>query len=61
MGEANSRARPLNSLLEEDLEFEHSQRVVPVITEEKVKTLEEMIKARVIEVSFPLSQEHSCF
>ena len=50
MGEANSRARPLNSLLEEDLEFEHSQRVVPVITEEKVKTLEEMIKARIIEV-----------
>jgi len=52
MGEANSRARPLNSLLEEDLEFEHSQRVVPVITEEKVKTLEEMIKARIIEVRF---------
>lgn len=51
MGEANSRGRPLNSLLEEDLEFEHSQRVVPVITEEKVKTLEEMIKARIIEVS----------
>ena len=51
MGEANSRARPLNSLLEEDLEFEHNQRVVPVITEEKVKTLEEMIKARIIEVN----------
>ena len=54
MGEANSRARPLNSLLEEDLEFEHSQRVVPVITEEKVKTLEETIKARIIEVRFAL-------
>jgi len=54
MGEANSRTRPLNSLLEEDLEFEHSQRVVPVITEEKVKTLEEMIKARIIEVRFVL-------
>ena len=52
MGEANSRARPLNSLLEEDLEFEHSRRVVPVITEEKVKTLEEIIKARIIEVRF---------
>jgi U3 small nucleolar RNA-associated protein MPP10 len=52
MGEANSRARPLNSLLEEDLEFEHNQRVVPVVTEEKVKTLEEMIKARIIEVRF---------
>ena len=59
MGEANSRARPLNSLLEEDLEFEHSQRVVPVITEEKVKTLEEMIKARILEVRFSLLAEHS--
>ncbi len=54
MGEANSRARPLNSLLEEDLEFEHGQRVVPVITEEKVKTLEELIKARILEVRFAL-------
>lgn len=51
IGEANSRARPLNSLLEEDLEFEHRQRVVPIITEEKVKSLEEIIKARIIEVS----------
>lgn len=49
IGEANSRARPLNSLLEEDLEFEHRQRVVPIITEEKVKSLEEIIKARIIE------------
>ena len=52
-GEANSRARPLNSLLEEDLDFEHRQRAVPIITEEKVRSLEEVIKARIIEVSSP--------
>jgi U3 small nucleolar RNA-associated protein MPP10 len=50
MGEASSRSRPKNSLLEEDLEFEHRQRVVPVITEEKVKSLEELIKGRILEV-----------
>ncbi|PVG04879.1 Mpp10 protein [Serendipita vermifera] len=49
MGEATSRSRPVNSLLEEDLDFEHRQRVVPVITEEKVKSLEELIKARILE------------
>lgn len=49
MGEAGSRSRPLNSLLEEDLEFEHRQRVKPVITEEKVKSLEDLIKARILE------------
>lgn len=52
MGEANSRVRPVNSLLEEDLEFEHNQRVVPVITEDKIKFLEELIKARILEVCF---------
>lgn len=51
MGEAGSRSRPLNSLLEEDLDFEHRQRVTPVITEEKVKSVEELIKARILEVS----------
>jgi U3 small nucleolar RNA-associated protein MPP10 len=49
MGEANSRSRPINSLLEEDLDFEHRQRVVPVITEEKVKSLEDLIRARILE------------
>lgn len=51
LGEATARARPENSLLEEHLDFEHVGKVVPVVTEETVKTLEEMIKKRIIEVS----------
>ncbi|KAK7050943.1 U3 snoRNP protein [Paramarasmius palmivorus] len=52
MGEADSRARPQNSLLEEDLEFERVQKPVPVITEEVVQNLEERIKARIREGRF---------
>ncbi|CAE6338770.1 unnamed protein product [Rhizoctonia solani] len=48
-GEATSRSRPQNALLEADLEFEHVGKVVPIVTEESVKSLEEMIKARIIE------------
>ena len=51
MGEASARARPENSLLEEDLDFEHVQKVTPVITEETVRTLEELIKKRILDVS----------
>lgn len=49
MGEAGSRSRPQNSLLEEDLEFERVMKAVPVITEEVVQILEERIKARILE------------
>jgi U3 small nucleolar RNA-associated protein MPP10 len=52
MGEASSRARPQNSLLEEDLEFERVMKSVPVITEETVLGLEEVIKARIMEGRF---------
>ena len=52
MGEATSKARPHNSLLEEDLEFERLMKAVPVITEETVQGLEERIKARIIEGRF---------
>lgn len=52
MGEADSRSRPKNSLLEEDLDFEHVQKVVPVITQESVKSLEDRIKARISENRF---------
>lgn len=51
LGEASSRARPENSLLEEDLDFEQVGKVVPVVTEDTVKTLEEMIKTRIRDVS----------
>ena len=52
MGEATSRARPENSLLEEDLDFEQVAKVTPVITEESVLSLEEMIKKRIIDDNF---------
>jgi len=52
MGEASSRSRPENALLEEDLEFERVMKSVPVITEEVVHSLEERIKARILEGQF---------
>lgn len=52
MGEAASRQRPQNSLLEEDLEFDRVMKAVPVITEEVVRSLEEKIKGRILEGRF---------
>lgn len=52
MGEATSRTRPQNSLLEQDLEFERVMKAVPVITEEIVLGLEGKIKARILEGRF---------
>jgi len=52
MGEASARSRPLNSLLEEDLDFETAAKPIPVVTEESVQGLEERIKARIIEGQF---------
>ncbi|KAF9149671.1 hypothetical protein BG015_008534 [Linnemannia schmuckeri] len=47
-GEASSSDRPLNSLLEEDLEFETVAKPIPVITAESTQTLEDMIKERIL-------------
>lgn len=52
MGEASSRSRPQNSVLEEDLEFERAMKAVPVVTEDTVRSLEERIKARISENRF---------
>lgn len=52
-GEAKSRDRPVNSLLDEDLEYERMGKVVPVITEESTKTIEDLIKKRILEVGAP--------
>ena len=47
-GEVGARKRPQNSLLEEDLDFERVTKSVPVVTEEVVQEIEEMIKSRVL-------------
>lgn len=60
LGEASSRTRPQNSLLEEDLDFEHVAKVVPVITEDSVATMEELIKQRILDVSLSFVGS-SCF
>lgn len=52
MGEATSKGRPSNSLLDVDLEFETGAKPVPVQTEETTETLEDLIKNRIISKAF---------
>ncbi|KAF3170414.1 U3 snoRNP protein [Orbilia oligospora] len=51
-GETNSKQRPFNSLLQEDLDFERIGKPVPVVTQESTVTLEELIKGRIITERF---------
>jgi U3 small nucleolar RNA-associated protein MPP10 len=51
-GEARAADRPLNSLLEEDLDFERTGKPVPVITAEVSESIEELIKRRIIAQEF---------
>ncbi|KAK3995776.1 Mpp10 protein-domain-containing protein [Cladorrhinum sp. PSN332] len=51
-GEAKAIDRPVNSLLEEDLEFDHAGKPVPVITEEVSETIESLIKRRILAQEF---------
>ena len=51
-GEVAASDRPVNSLLDEDLEFEHAYRPAPVITVERTETLEDVIKRRIAECSW---------
>ncbi|KAH9825365.1 hypothetical protein Tdes44962_MAKER10214 [Teratosphaeria destructans] len=51
-GEARAADRPLNSLLEEDLEFERTGKPVPVITAEVSESIEELIKRRILNHDF---------
>ena len=51
-GEAKANERPLNSLLEEDLDFERVGKPAPVITAEVSEDLETLIKRRIIDREF---------
>lgn len=51
-GEARAADRPVNSLLEEDLDFERAGKPVPVITSEVSEDIEALIKRRIIAREF---------
>jgi U3 small nucleolar RNA-associated protein MPP10 len=51
-GEARATDRPLNSLIEEDLEFERVGKPVPVITAEVSEEIESLIKRRILARDF---------
>ncbi|KAI4140039.1 MAG: hypothetical protein LQ341_003986 [Variospora aurantia] len=51
-GEARAADRPMNSLLEEDLDFERAGKPVPVITNEVSEDIEALIKRRIINREF---------
>lgn len=51
-GEARAADRPMNSLIEEDFEFERTGKPVPVITNEVSEDIEELIKRRILAKEF---------
>jgi U3 small nucleolar RNA-associated protein MPP10 len=51
-GEAKATDRPVNALLEEDLDFERTGKPVPVITAEVSESIEELIKRRILAQEF---------
>lgn len=46
-GEIQATARPVDSLLQEDLEFEHVAKMAPVITPDVTGSLEDIIRSRI--------------
>jgi U3 small nucleolar RNA-associated protein MPP10 len=51
-GEVGAAARPANSLVATEVEYDHATRPAPVITDEHTRTLEDMIRARVRDSAF---------
>ncbi|OKL58906.1 hypothetical protein UA08_05798 [Talaromyces atroroseus] len=51
-GEAKATQRPLNSLIENDLEFERVGKPVPVVTNETSEEIEQLIKRRILAKEF---------
>lgn len=51
-GEARAADRPINSLLEEDLEFERAGKPIPIITQEVSEDIEALIKRRILAREF---------
>ncbi|KUI74239.1 U3 small nucleolar ribonucleoprotein mpp10 [Cytospora mali] len=51
-GEASASARPMNSLLEEALDFDHAGKPIPVITEEVSEEIEDLVKRRILAGEF---------
>lgn len=51
-GEARAAERPVNSLIEEDLEFERIGKPVPVATAEVSEGIEDLVKRRIIAKEF---------
>jgi U3 small nucleolar RNA-associated protein MPP10 len=51
-GEASVKSRPMNSLLEENLQFESASKTVPVITQQVTDTLEDIIKKRIMNADY---------
>lgn len=51
-GEARAQDRPLNSLLEENLEFERAGKPVPIVTAETSEDIEALIKRRILAGEF---------
>ncbi|KAJ5281352.1 U3 small nucleolar ribonucleoprotein complex subunit Mpp10p [Penicillium angulare] len=51
-GEARAVERPINSLIEEDMDFERIGKPVPVVTNETSEDIEELIKRRILAQEF---------
>lgn len=51
-GEARAAERPMNSLIEEDLDFERIGKPVPVVTTELSESIEDLVKRRILAKEF---------